>query len=197
MVVNFCSWACVTSALPSALPTRPTWLRQTRTWACLAPSLATRLCYAGKDRGATIATPRREEPGKRHAGRGRECRRGGVRVAPAARDRGGCHRPCWPCGTMTRRPPTLAASRQPDKHALLRPLRPQRNLTEEAVARSPRRSATPTEQELMKAMGVSRTVVREAWRRCGQRAGDEAPGLGRLRRLPTPAACPSASIRTV
>src|SRR5215831_8348266 len=53
------------------------------------------------------------------------------------------------------------------------------------------------EQELMKAMGVSRTVVREAWRRCGQRAGDEAPGLGRLRRLPTPAACPSASIRTV
>jgi GntR family transcriptional regulator, transcriptional repressor for pyruvate dehydrogenase complex len=72
---------------------------------------------------------------------------------------------------MTRRPPTLAAPRQPDKLALLRPLRPPRNLTEEAVARLteeirkgrlPPGARLPTEQELMQAMGVSRTVVREA-----------------------------------
>src|SRR5215831_14072209 len=71
---------------------------------------------------------------------------------------------------MTRRP-TLAAPRGPDKLALLRPLRPQRNLTEEAVARLTEEirkgrlqpgARLPTEQVLMKAMGVSRTVVREA-----------------------------------
>lgn len=72
---------------------------------------------------------------------------------------------------MTRRPSTLAARPLADKLALMRPLRPQRNLTEEVVARiseeiSKGRLAPgarlPTEQELMKAMGVSRTVVREA-----------------------------------
>src|SRR5690349_24856549 len=72
---------------------------------------------------------------------------------------------------MTRRLPTLAAPRGPDKLALLRPLRPQRNLTEEAVARLTEEirkgrlapgARLPTEQALMKAMGVSRTVVREA-----------------------------------
>src|SRR5262245_7338855 len=64
--------------------------------------------------------------------------------------------------TMTRRPPTLAAPREPDKLALLRPLRPQRNLTEEAVARLtaeirngrlPPGARLPTEQVLMQAMG--------------------------------------------
>jgi DNA-binding FadR family transcriptional regulator len=57
------------------------------------------------------------------------------------------------------------------REALLRPLRPARNLTEEVVARiaSSIRSGElapgarlPTEQALMTAMGVSRTVVREA-----------------------------------
>jgi DNA-binding FadR family transcriptional regulator len=72
---------------------------------------------------------------------------------------------------MTRRPRSLAAARSPDKLALLRPLRPARNLTEEAVARIAGEirkgrlapgARLPTEQELMAAMGVSRTVVREA-----------------------------------
>ncbi len=72
---------------------------------------------------------------------------------------------------MTRRPPTLAASPGPDKLALLRPLRPARNLTEELVARIAAEirsgrlapgARLPTEQKLMLAMGVSRTVVREA-----------------------------------
>jgi GntR family transcriptional regulator, transcriptional repressor for pyruvate dehydrogenase complex len=72
---------------------------------------------------------------------------------------------------MTRRPPSLAASPAPDKLTLLRPLRPARNLTEEAVARIAAEirsgrlapgARLPTEQELMVAMGVSRTVVREA-----------------------------------
>ena len=53
----------------------------------------------------------------------------------------------------------------------MRPLRPARNLTEEVVARIAEQirkgrlapgARLPTEQELMKAMGVSRTVVREA-----------------------------------
>ncbi len=73
--------------------------------------------------------------------------------------------------TMTRRPSSLAASQGADKLALLRPLRPARNLTEEVVARIAEEirkgrlepgARLPTEQELMKAMGVSRTVVREA-----------------------------------
>jgi DNA-binding FadR family transcriptional regulator len=72
---------------------------------------------------------------------------------------------------MTRRLPTLPVSREADKLWLLRPLRPQRNLTEEVVARiaAAIRSGRlapgarlPTEQKLMTAMGVSRTVVREA-----------------------------------
>jgi DNA-binding FadR family transcriptional regulator len=72
---------------------------------------------------------------------------------------------------MTRRPGSLAVARSPDKQALLRPLRPARNLTEEAVARIAGEirkgrlapgARLPTEQELMAAMGVSRTVVREA-----------------------------------
>jgi DNA-binding FadR family transcriptional regulator len=72
---------------------------------------------------------------------------------------------------MTRRPSSVAALLRPDKRALLRPLRPLRNLTEEVVARITREvrkgrlapgARLPTEQELMKAMGVSRTVVREA-----------------------------------
>ena len=72
---------------------------------------------------------------------------------------------------MTRRPSSLAASLGADKLALLRPLRPARNLTEEVVARIAEEirkgrlapgARLPTEQELMKAMGVSRTVVREA-----------------------------------
>ena len=72
---------------------------------------------------------------------------------------------------MTRRPSSLAASHGADKLALLRPLRPARNLTEEVVARIAEEirkgrlepgARLPTELELMKAMGVSRTVVREA-----------------------------------
>ena len=56
--------------------------------------------------------------------------------------------------------------------ALLRPLRPARNLTEEVIGRLKKEigaagrlapgTRLPTEQELMAAMGVSRTVVREA-----------------------------------
>ena len=58
-----------------------------------------------------------------------------------------------------------------DKSTLLKPLRPGRNLTQEVVLRiadeikSGKLTAgmkLPTEQELMAAMGVSRTVVREA-----------------------------------
>jgi GntR family transcriptional regulator, transcriptional repressor for pyruvate dehydrogenase complex len=60
---------------------------------------------------------------------------------------------------------------RPPRQALLRPLRPARNLTEEVVERiagsirggdlTPG-ARLPTEQALMAAMGVSRTVVREA-----------------------------------
>jgi DNA-binding FadR family transcriptional regulator len=72
---------------------------------------------------------------------------------------------------MTRRPSSLAASLGADKLTLLRPLRPARNLTEEVVARIAGEiregrlapgARLPTEQKLMVAMGVSRTVVREA-----------------------------------
>jgi len=72
---------------------------------------------------------------------------------------------------MTRRQTSLPAASRADKLALLRPLRPARNLTEEVVARIAEEirkgrlapgARLPTEQELMKAMGVSRTVVREA-----------------------------------
>src|SRR5262245_27388694 len=72
---------------------------------------------------------------------------------------------------MTRRPATLAASPASDKLAMLRPLRPARNLTGEVVTRIAGEirsgrlapgARLPTEQKLMQAMGVSRTVVREA-----------------------------------
>jgi GntR family transcriptional repressor for pyruvate dehydrogenase complex len=66
---------------------------------------------------------------------------------------------------------TLASRLSADKRALLRPLRPQRNLAGEVVKRIADAiragwlepgARLPTEQELMSAMGVSRTVVREA-----------------------------------
>jgi len=65
----------------------------------------------------------------------------------------------------------LASRPSADKRALLRPLRPQRNLTDEVVKRIADAirggwlepgARLPTEQELMAALGVSRTVVREA-----------------------------------
>ena len=72
---------------------------------------------------------------------------------------------------MTRHPPTVAPAAIRDKLSLLRPLRPTRNLTSEVVERitdeilSGRLAAgarLPTEQAMMVAMGVSRTVIREA-----------------------------------
>jgi GntR family transcriptional regulator, transcriptional repressor for pyruvate dehydrogenase complex len=72
---------------------------------------------------------------------------------------------------MTRQIQSLARPPAADKRALLRPLRPQRNLTDEVIQRIKREIGSgrlapgarlPTEQELMAAMGVSRTVVREA-----------------------------------
>jgi DNA-binding FadR family transcriptional regulator len=64
-----------------------------------------------------------------------------------------------------------AASASPGTRALLRPLRPARNLTDEVIGRLKKEigagrlapgTRLPTEQELMAAMGVSRTVLREA-----------------------------------
>jgi DNA-binding FadR family transcriptional regulator len=72
---------------------------------------------------------------------------------------------------MTGHPDNLAAVTDPGKLALLAPLRPVRNRTTEVIERiageiSSGRlapgSRLPTEQALMGAMGVSRTVVREA-----------------------------------
>jgi DNA-binding FadR family transcriptional regulator len=73
---------------------------------------------------------------------------------------------------MTRqRPSPGAPQRASTKRALLRPLRPVRNLTDEVIARLKKEIGSgrlapgarlPTEQELMEALGVSRTVVREA-----------------------------------
>ncbi len=72
---------------------------------------------------------------------------------------------------MTRQKPSLDTPRPPGKRALLRPLPPVRNLTDEVIARIkkeisagrlPPGARLPTEQELMAALGVSRTVVREA-----------------------------------
>lgn len=72
---------------------------------------------------------------------------------------------------MTRQLPKLAPRTVTDKLPLLKRLSPSRNLTEEVVdqlaseIRSGRLapgSRLPTEQELMSALGVSRTVVREA-----------------------------------
>jgi GntR family transcriptional regulator, transcriptional repressor for pyruvate dehydrogenase complex len=72
---------------------------------------------------------------------------------------------------MTRRIATLASVPVADKPTLMRPLRPARNLSGEVVERIAGEirsgrlepgARLPTEQELMAAMGVSRTVVREA-----------------------------------
>src|SRR5215470_19506995 len=71
---------------------------------------------------------------------------------------------------MTIRHTSVALSRSTDKLSL-RPLSPPRNLTREAVDRLAAEITSgklepgarlPTEQEMMSAMGVSRTVVREA-----------------------------------
>jgi DNA-binding FadR family transcriptional regulator len=71
---------------------------------------------------------------------------------------------------MTIRHTRLSLSRSTDKFSL-RPLSPPRNLTREAVDRLAAEITSgklapgarlPTEQEMMSAMGVSRTVVREA-----------------------------------
>jgi DNA-binding FadR family transcriptional regulator len=72
---------------------------------------------------------------------------------------------------MTRRPASVALAAASGKLTVLQPLRPARNLTSEVVeriageirsGRLERGSRLPTEQELMTAMRVSRTVVREA-----------------------------------
>lgn len=72
---------------------------------------------------------------------------------------------------MTVHPEWIAADEGPDKHALLAPLRPARNLTSEVIDRISGEISSgrlqpgarlPTEAEMMNAMGVSRTVVREA-----------------------------------
>jgi GntR family transcriptional repressor for pyruvate dehydrogenase complex len=72
---------------------------------------------------------------------------------------------------MTRQVARLAASIEADKPALLEPLRAGRNLTEGVVARIAGEiragnlapgARLPSEQELMRSWGVSRTVVREA-----------------------------------
>ncbi|HJZ34458.1 MAG TPA: FadR/GntR family transcriptional regulator [Hyphomicrobiaceae bacterium] len=72
---------------------------------------------------------------------------------------------------MTRRIGTVVRSPAADKPAFLRPLRPSRNLTEEIIERIAGEirsgrlgpgSRLPTEQKLMDALRVSRTVIREA-----------------------------------
>lgn len=72
---------------------------------------------------------------------------------------------------MTVQPEWIAAPDSPDKHTLLAPLRPVRNRTSEVIDRISGEIASgrlkpgerlPTEAEMMSAMGVSRTVVREA-----------------------------------
>jgi DNA-binding FadR family transcriptional regulator len=72
---------------------------------------------------------------------------------------------------MTVQSQKLAARASADKAALLTPLRPARNRTSEVIdrisseiasGRLPPGGRLPTEQEMMTAMGVSRTVVREA-----------------------------------
>jgi GntR family transcriptional regulator, transcriptional repressor for pyruvate dehydrogenase complex len=72
---------------------------------------------------------------------------------------------------MTRQRHKSAAPASPGTRALLRPLRPARNLTDEVIGRLKKEigagrlapgTRLPTEQELMAAMGVSRTVLREA-----------------------------------
>jgi DNA-binding FadR family transcriptional regulator len=72
---------------------------------------------------------------------------------------------------MTRQTRSLDIDAGTGKRALLKPLRPQRNLTGEVIRRIKQEISSrglapgerlPTEQELMTALGVSRTVVREA-----------------------------------
>jgi GntR family transcriptional regulator, transcriptional repressor for pyruvate dehydrogenase complex len=72
---------------------------------------------------------------------------------------------------MTRQIRSLVTPPPAGKRALLQPLRPARNLTDEVTERIKREISAgrlgpgerlPTEQELMTAMRVSRTVVREA-----------------------------------
>ncbi|MBX9591873.1 MAG: FadR family transcriptional regulator [Hyphomonadaceae bacterium] len=72
---------------------------------------------------------------------------------------------------MTRQRRSLVAAPSAGKRALLRPLPPARNLTDEVIGRIAKEirggrlapgARLPTEQALMTAMGVSRTVVREA-----------------------------------
>ena len=72
---------------------------------------------------------------------------------------------------MTVHPDWIAADENPDKQTLLTPLRPVRYRTSEVIDRISAEIAggrlkpgarLPTEAEMMRAMGVSRTVVREA-----------------------------------
>jgi DNA-binding FadR family transcriptional regulator len=72
---------------------------------------------------------------------------------------------------MTRQKQKPAGRASGGARLLLRPLRPSRNLTEEMIGRLKKEigagrlapgTRLPTEQDLMSAMGVSRTVVREA-----------------------------------
>jgi len=72
---------------------------------------------------------------------------------------------------MTVHPDWIAADETPDKQTLLTPLRPVRYRTSEVIDRISAEIAggrlkpgarLPTEAEMMRAMGVSRTVVREA-----------------------------------
>jgi DNA-binding FadR family transcriptional regulator len=72
---------------------------------------------------------------------------------------------------MTRQASSLASTRARGKHSLLKPLAPARNRTDEVVERIAAEieggrlapgDRLPTEQEMMAAFGVSRTVIREA-----------------------------------
>lgn len=73
---------------------------------------------------------------------------------------------------MTRHTQTLASAEKPDKRVLLEPLAPARNLTTDVVERIAGEIHSgklapgvrlPTEQDMMRALGVSRTVIREAF----------------------------------
>ncbi|MFM9848137.1 MAG: FadR/GntR family transcriptional regulator [Hyphomicrobiaceae bacterium] len=73
---------------------------------------------------------------------------------------------------MTRHTQTLASAEKAGKHVLLEPLAPARNLTSDVVERIANEihsgklapgARLPTEQEMMRALGVSRTVIREAF----------------------------------
>src|SRR4030095_214830 len=96
---------------------------------------------------------------------------------------------------MTVHPEKLAARSKADKVALLTPLRPVRNRTSEVIDRISNEISSgrlkpggrlPTEQEMMNAMGVSRTVVREAV------AALKADGLVITRRALAPSSRPTA-----